>query len=264
MPRFPGPRLPGRRPRAEMPLVQLIPNAVTLIAIGAGLTAVRAAIHGNVHLAVGLIVLAAVLDVVDGRLARMLNSESAIGAELDSLADFFNFGVVPALVLYLWGLQDESDVGWAAVLVYAVCCALRLARFNVGVKSEAGNDPAFFTGVPAPMGALLVMLPIYVSAAWPDPIRFHGIAVSLYMVLIGALLVSTLPTWSTKKMTIYADHARLALAGGAVIAAALYAFPWVTLVVMVLTYLASLPFALRAYRRRITLPNPSEENPDEA
>lgn len=255
MPRLPG----GRRPRAEMPLVQLIPNAVTLIAIGAGLTAVRAAIHGSVHLAVGLIVLAAALDAIDGRLARMLNSESAIGAELDSLADFFNFGVVPALVLYLWGLQDERDVGWAAVLIYAICCALRLARFNVGVKAEAGSDPSLFTGVPAPMGALLVMLPIYVSAAWPDPIRFHGIAVSLYMAVIGALMVSTLPTWSTKKMTIYADHARFALALGAVVAAALFTYPWVTLVVMVLVYLASLPFALRARRRR----RPFQTTPEE-
>lgn len=257
------PRLQGRRPRAELPLVQLIPNAVTLIAIGAGLTAVRAAIYGSIHLAVGLIVLAAALDAIDGRLARMLNSESAIGAELDSLADFFNFGVVPALVLYLWGLQD-GDVGWAAVLVYAICCALRLARFNVGAKSEAGGDPSFFTGVPAPMGALLVMLPIYVSAAWPDPIRFHGLAVSLYMAAIGGLMVSTLPTWSTKKMTIYADHARFALAAGAVVAAALFTYPWVTLVILVLAYLASLPFALRAYRRRIPVPNPSEEKPDEA
>lgn len=257
-------RRTGRRPRAEMPLVQLIPNAVTLVAIGAGLTAVRAAIHGSVHLAVGLIVLAATLDAIDGRLARMLNSESAIGAELDSLADFFNFGVVPALVLYLWGLQDERDVGWAAVLVYAICCALRLARFNVGVKSEAGNDPSFFTGVPAPMAALLVMLPIYVSTAWPDPIRFHGLAVSIYMALIGGLMISTLPTWSTKKMTIYADHARVTLAAGAVVAAALFTYPWITLVVLVLAYLASLPFALRAYRRRAVFPNTPEEQTDEA
>ncbi len=258
------PRFPGRRPRAEVPLVSLIPNAITLIAIGAGLTAVRAAIHGNVTVAVGLIVLAAALDAIDGRLARMLNSESAIGAELDSLADFFNFGVVPGLVLYLWGLQDERDVGWAAVLVYAICCALRLARFNVGAKSEAGSDPSFFTGVPAPMGALLVMLPIYFSAAWPDPIRPHGVAISLYMAAVGAMMVSTLPTWSTKKMTIYADHARLALAAGAVVAAALFTYPWITLVVLVVAYIASLPFALRAYRRRIPVPNPSEEKPDEA
>jgi CDP-diacylglycerol--serine O-phosphatidyltransferase len=256
-----------RRPRAKMPLVQLIPNMITLTSIGAGLTGVRAAMHGQFRLAVTLIVLAALLDAIDGRIARILGSESAIGAELDSLADFFNFGVAPALTLYLWGLQGDRDVGWAGVLIYAICCALRLARFNVTAKSETGGDPRFFTGVPAPAAALLVMLPLYLaygSASGLDPLRLPVIGISSYMVAIGALMISTLPTWSTKSVTIYADHARLALGAGAVIAALLVTYPWAMLVVAVAIYLISLPFAWRAARARRAAAPRTEETSDDA
>ena len=150
-------RRPDDAPR-DLLVLKLLPNFVSILALCSGLTAIRYAIAGNFTLAVLLIGVAAALDGLDGRLARMLKSESAIGAELDSLCDFVNFGVTPALVLYLWGLRPETSLGWIAVLVYAVCCMLRLARFNVGSKVSVGEvaEKTSFNGVPSPAGALLV------------------------------------------------------------------------------------------------------------
>lgn len=150
-------RKPVEEPR-ELLLLKLLPNLVSILALCSGLTAIRYAIAGNIAIAVFLIGVAAILDGLDGRLARMLKSESAIGAELDSLCDLVNFGVTPALVLYLWDLQAEAQLGWIACLVYAVCCMLRLARFNVGSKSPGeAAEKTVFIGVPSPAGALLVM-----------------------------------------------------------------------------------------------------------
>lgn len=159
------PRTPTDPPR-ELLLLKLLPNLVSILALCSGLTAIRFAIAGNFGLAILLIGTAAALDGLDGRLARMLKSESAIGAELDSLCDFVNFGVTPALVLYLWGLRAETSLGWIAVLVYAVCCMLRLARFNVGSRVE--GEPAektVFIGVPSPAGAMLALVPMYLVLA---------------------------------------------------------------------------------------------------
>ncbi|HOZ33815.1 MAG TPA: phosphatidylcholine/phosphatidylserine synthase, partial [Tabrizicola sp.] len=154
-------RRPADEPERELLLLKLLPNLVSILALCAGLTAIRFAISGNFAMAVLLIGTAAALDGLDGRLARMLKSESAIGAELDSLCDFVNFGVTPGLVLYLWGLRAETSLGWIAVLVYAVCCMLRLARFNVGSRQvgEAAEKTTFI-GVPSPAGAMLVLVPI--------------------------------------------------------------------------------------------------------
>src|SRR5690606_37515156 len=156
----------ARRPRfRQIPVRLLVPNIITLLALCAGLTAIRLTIEGRLEWALGAIVFAAMLDGVDGRLARMLKGQSRFGAELDSLADFVNFGVVPGLILYFWGLNDLGSVGWIASLVFAICMVLRLARFNVMADDPtkpawAGN---FFTGVPAPAGAIIVMLPIYLN-----------------------------------------------------------------------------------------------------
>src|SRR5438874_5417469 len=155
-----------RRPRFRpIPVRMLVPNVITLLAICAGLTAIRLSTEGRMELAVAAIVFAAVLDGLDGRVARMIKGQSRFGAELDSLADFVNFGCAPGLILYLWGLHDLGNVGWIAAMVFAICGALRLARFNVMIDDPnrplwAGN---FFTGIPAPAGALVVMLPIYVD-----------------------------------------------------------------------------------------------------
>lgn len=222
-----------RKSRKELPLVQFLPNLLTVAALCAGLTAIRFAILGHFAMAVALVLAAAVLDGLDGRLARLLHSESEIGAELDSLGDFVNFGVAPALVLYLWGMDTMQSGGWIAALIYVVCCLMRLARFNIG--SRAAVEPTHFTGVPSPAGALLVMLPIYVAFIWPLVVC-PAQALALYMVGIGALMISRLPTPSFKKTTVYAEHARFVFVGFVALVAALLTYPWITLMVMSLAY----------------------------
>src|ERR1700751_3526025 len=194
---------PRQRGRFRLiPVRTLVPNLITLLALGAGLTAIRLAVEDKLELALAAIVFAALLDGIDGRIARMLKGTSRFGAELDSLADFVNFGVAPALILYFWGLHDLKSAGWIAALVFAICAGLRLARFNVMIDDP--NKPAwagnFFTGIPAPAGAITVLLPIYVS--------FLGVPVSLitiwltffYTLAIAFLMVSRLPVFSGKRV----------------------------------------------------------------
>src|SRR5215510_13111549 len=197
-------RLRERRRRFRaIPVRVLLPNLITLLALCAGLTGVRLAIEGKLEWAVAAIVFAAMLDGIDGRVARMLKGTSRFGAELDSLADFFNFGVAPGLILYFWGLHELGSIGWIAAMVFAICAALRLARFNVQIEDP--NRPAwagnFFTGVPAPAGAITVLLPIYLGFL-QVPVRETALLVValIYTFAIGGLMVSRLPVLSGKKM----------------------------------------------------------------
>ncbi|MFC3087841.1 CDP-diacylglycerol--serine O-phosphatidyltransferase [Tabrizicola soli] len=234
------PRTPTDPPR-ELLLLKLLPNLVSILALCSGLTAIRFAIAGNFGLAILLIGTAAALDGLDGRLARMLRSESAIGAELDSLCDFVNFGVTPALVLYLWGLRAETSLGWIAVLVYAVCCMLRLARFNVGSRVE--GEPAektVFIGVPSPAGAMLALVPMYLVLALDHAVVLPPQLVALWMVAIGALMISRVRTPSLKRIKVSTDHARYVLVGLVVVVAALLTYPWVTLLTLSLAYLGAI------------------------
>eukprot|EP01035_Chromulina_nebulosa_P035288 gene35288-47418_t len=194
------PKTPEMRRRRfrPIPIRMLVPNVITLLAIGAGLTAIRLSTEGRMELAVAAIVFAAVLDGLDGRVARMIKGQSKFGAELDSLADFVNFGVAPALILYFWQLHDLNNVGWIAVMIFAICNSLRLARFNATLDDP--NKPAFaanfFTGVPAPLGAITVLLPIYLSflgMAMPP-----AVLTALFTLLIAFLMVSRLPVFSGK------------------------------------------------------------------
>jgi CDP-diacylglycerol---serine O-phosphatidyltransferase len=235
-------RKPVEEPR-ELLLLKLLPNLVSILALCSGLTAIRYAIAGNIAIAVFLIGVAAILDGLDGRLARMLKSESAIGAELDSLCDLVNFGVTPALVLYLWDLQAEAQLGWIACLVYAVCCMLRLARFNVGSKSPGeAAEKTVFIGVPSPAGALLVMSPIYLAFTSDDAVHLPPLIVAAWMVGIGVLMISRVRTPSLKRITIAADHARYALVVAVVFVAALLTYPWITLLATCMSYLAGVLF----------------------
>lgn len=235
-------RKPVEEPR-ELLLLKLLPNLVSILALCSGLTAIRYAIAGNIAIAVFLIGVAAILDGLDGRLARMLKSESAIGAELDSLCDLVNFGVTPALVLYLWDLQAEAQLGWIACLVYAVCCMLRLARFNVGSKSPGeAAEKTVFIGVPSPAGALLVMSPIYLAFTSDDAVHLPPLMVAAWMVGIGVLMISRVRTPSLKRITIAADHARYALVAAVVFVAALLTYPWITLLATCMSYLAGVLF----------------------
>lgn len=236
-------------PRSELSLQQLLPNLVTVGSICAGMTAIRVMFQGQIELAVALIGLAAILDGLDGRLARLLDSESRIGAELDSLADFLNFGVVPGLLIYVWALHDKQNAGWVAILVYAICCVLRLARFNVQSRSDIPAPPQrYFTGVPAPAGALLVMMPLFASFAVPGSIQWHPLAVALYTVAVGGLMISRVPTFSFKGEKFRAEQAKYIVLGFVVVVAAMASYPWSTLVVIDLLYLGTIAVSWRAAR----------------
>lgn len=236
-------------PQAEFSLFQLLPNALTILAICAGLTAIRFGVQGDYVVSVLLIIGAGIIDGIDGRLARLLRSSSKMGAELDSLADFLNFGVAAPLTLYFWALQDMRGLGWISVLVFAICCVIRLARFNVSAKSDEPSDSAYFQGVPSPAGALLVMLPMYLSFAIADRAVLPDLVICLHMVLVGLLMISRLPTWSFKTTKISRENVKFFLVGVAVFGAALFSFAWLTLIVLCLGYVAMVTWAWIDARR---------------
>ncbi|EKD61487.1 MAG: CDP-diacylglycerol/serine O-phosphatidyltransferase [uncultured bacterium] len=237
------PKEPVQRGRKKLHLVQLIPNFMTIGALCAGLTAVRFAIEGRFGLAVALIIVAAIMDGLDGRLARLLKSESDMGAELDSLCDLVNFGVAPALIIYLWALQGMRAEGWIACLIYAVACLLRLARFNIGNR-QPDNDSNSFQGVPSPAGALLVLLPIFLSNALGDGSAYATGLVALWMAIVGALMVGRFRTPSFKKATIYAENVSFVLLAFVGLVAALLTYPWTTLALADGAYLLAIVYSL--------------------
>ena len=245
-------REPRRRRFRAIPIRLLLPNMITLLSLCAGLTAIRLALEGRIEWALGAIVFAAVLDGVDGRVARLLKGQSRFGAELDSLADFVNFGVVPGLILYFWGLNELGNIGWIAALVFAICMSLRLARFNV--MADDPNRPVwagnFFTGVPAPAGAIIVLLPIYVTLLGMP--RLTTLA-CLYTLVVAFLLVSTLPVLSGKKLgTRVAPNMVLPVFLVVVLfVALLLSYPWYVLTIGSLAYIASLPFGWMSYRQHM-------------
>lgn len=228
----------------------LVPNIITLLALCAGLTAIRLAIEGRIELALGAIIFAAVLDGVDGRVARLIKGQSKFGAELDSLADFVNFGVVPALILYFWKLNEIANVGWIAVMVFAISMGLRLARFNASLDDP--NKPAyaenFFTGVPAPAGALCVLLPIYLSLLGAPALPATVIAI--YVLAIAFLLVSRLPVFSGKKISTRVPREMVlpVIVVTVLFFALLIGYPWYVLSVGTILFLASLPIGWWSYR----------------
>jgi CDP-diacylglycerol--serine O-phosphatidyltransferase len=223
--------------RTEFHLIQLLPNLLTVAAICAGMTAIRFGVDGNYLRAVQLILFAAVLDGLDGRLARLLNADSTMGAELDSLADFLNFGVAPVFVLYYWVLQDVKQIAWIAALIYALCCVIRLARFNVAKKSDDEDDGEYFTGVPSPAGALLVMLPMFISFGLEDAPDLPGILLCIHMVAIGLLMISPVRIWSFKSTKISRENVKFFLIGMAIVGVAVLTFAWITLSVLCLAYI---------------------------
>src|SRR6266700_3851336 len=198
-----GPDRPTLRRRFRpIPVRTLVPNLITLLALCAGLTGIRFAVEGRTDIALGAIVFAAVLDGIDGRVARMLKGTSRFGAELDSLADFVNFGVAPGIILYFWGLHEIKSAGWIAAMVFAICAGLRLARFNVMLDDP--NRPAwaanFFVGMPAPGGAITVLLPIYLYFLGLPHLAFAAPLVLFYTLAIAFLMVSRLPVFSGKRV----------------------------------------------------------------
>jgi CDP-diacylglycerol--serine O-phosphatidyltransferase len=240
----------------EIPLRMVLPNLVTVLAICAGLSGIRLAFEGRFETAVAMVLIAAFLDGIDGRLARMLKATSKFGAQMDSLADIVNFGVAPALVLYAYLLDRAGSPGWIAALMFAIACGLRLARFNV--LDEDADRPAwqaeYFVGVPAPAGAVVVLLPVYlifIGVLTPD--RTLAFVASAFTILVAFLLVSRLPVYSGKKIGIPGDKVLPLILGIALMLLLLFEFPWETLSLSVLAYLVFLLFSARAYARRARL-----------
>ena len=235
-----------------LPLVQLLPNLVTLLGLCAGLTSIRYVLQDAYHIAAALLVLAALVDGMDGMLARMLNAASSFGAELDTLSDFVCFGVAPGIFVYHFLLSGLPGLGWLFVLVYVICACLRLARFNVNRDTPQPPGRAHFVGVPAPAGAMLALLPVYLTlAGWVD-MRDWPAAVAVYVTVIGLLMVSRLPTPSPKGLTVQRNRAIWVLLGVAVFAGALAMRPWTVLLLTDLVYLALLAQGSWAHRRRLT------------
>lgn len=229
----------------------MLPNAITAAALCAGLTGIRFAIEGEWPYAILAVILAAVLDGVDGRIARLLNAQSRFGAELDSLADSLSFGMAPAIILYLWSLQDLERVGWFAALAFAICCALRLARFNarIDVDDQPHRSAGFLTGVPAPVGAGLAFAPFYLWMATGNDDFRDPLVLSVWISLIAVLLISNMATLSWAAIRPRRD-VRLGLIAFAALAfAALLLEPWWTLTAISAGYLLLMPYALFKYGR---------------
>lgn len=242
-----------RRRFRAIPVRTLVPNVITLLALCAGLTAIRFAVEGRLEWAIAAIVFAAALDGIDGRIARLIKGQSRFGAELDSLADFVNFGVAPGVLLYFWGLYELGNVGWIASMVFAICAGLRLARFNVAIDDP--NRPAwaanFFTGVPAPAGAITVLLPIYVNFLGVTQSAVMAVLALIYTLMIALLMVSRLPVFSGKKLgTRVAPEVVLPIFVIVVLfVAVLISYPWPVLTIGTLCYLGSMPLGWLSYRK---------------
>ncbi|WP_280262189.1 CDP-alcohol phosphatidyltransferase family protein [Nocardia wallacei] len=235
----------GRRRRT----IRLLPSIVTILALCAGLSAVKFALEGSLSTAIAMIGAAAVLDTLDGRLARMLSATTKIGAELDSLADAISFGVAPALVIYVTFLRQDS-AGWIIALIYAVSIVLRLARFNTLMDDDTRPDWAreYFVGVPAPAAALIAMLPIAVHEEFGDGWWNNFPVVAVWTVVAALLAVSTVPTLAMKSVSVAPQAAALLLVLTALAAAALVTYPLILLMVLVGLYLIHIPFAWRSQR----------------
>lgn len=244
-----------RRPRSPrlrgLPFNRLIPNILTVLALCAGLTAIRFALQGKWELAVFAIVIAGIFDTLDGRLARLLGGATQFGAELDSLSDFISFGVAPAVLIYAWSLQHAKGIGWVLAMVFAVCSALRLARFNtkLGVSDMPRWAYNFFTGVPAPGGAGLVMMPMMLSFQFGAGFFNQPAVNGVFMAVVAGLMISRLPTYSFKQFKVPHRMVLPMLLLVGLLAAMLITNLWLTLSLVGAAYMISLPLSVRAYRK---------------
>ena len=241
---------PRKKRLKDLSINRMIPNILTLMALSAGLTAIRFGLDGRWAHAVIAIVAAGILDGLDGRIARLLKGSSKFGAELDSLSDFVCFGVSPPLVLYLWTLRDAGRFGWVLVMLFAICCGLRLARFNVMLEDHDASDweSRFFTGVPAPAAGGLVLLPIVLSFQLGDSIFREPWVAGLFLFVIAGLMVSSIPTYSFKKLKISRKWILPTMLITGAVAVFLINAPWLTLSVIGAVYLGSIPLSIRAHR----------------
>jgi CDP-diacylglycerol--serine O-phosphatidyltransferase len=238
----------------EIPLRMVLPNLITVLAICAGLSGIRMAFENRFETAVVMVLIAAFLDGMDGRIARLFKASSKFGAQMDSLADIVNFGVAPALVLYAYLLDRAGSPGWIAALLFVIACGLRLARFNVldDDKERPAWQGEYFVGIPAPAGAAIVLLPAYLGFMGVETERPLVIATCVYTVLVAVLMISRLPVYSGKTVgkRISIDRVVPLLFGLVFYALLIVIYPWETLSVSVVAYLLFLPLSARAYSRR--------------
>ncbi|HEX5536245.1 MAG TPA: phosphatidylcholine/phosphatidylserine synthase [Sphingobium sp.] len=237
--------------RRGITLRQVAPNAVTAMALCFGLTGVRFALQEQWEAAVAAVILAGVLDGLDGRIARLLRGESRFGAELDSLSDNVAFGVVPAIIIYLWSLQYMPKLGWVVALAHALMCALRLARFNarIDMDDQPHKSAGFLTGVPAPSGAGLAFVPLYCWFVTGEPVFRAWYVVAPWSAFVAFLMISNLATFSWSALRLRRSIRLEAIAVAGLLAAMLLTAPWLTLLLMSLAYLAMIPFGVASYSR---------------
>lgn len=233
-------------------LHRLLPNLMTLTAMAAGLAAIQFAWDNNWERAVAAILIAAILDALDGATARLLKATSEFGAQLDSLSDFLAFGVAPSIILYSWILEESGKVGWIAMIVFAAASALRLARFNSTQGTLPDWKKKFFSGVPAPAGAGLALLPLMIWFQLPDgfmeEFRFASPLIALWTIFIAAMMVSRIPTFSTKMIRVPAKLGMPILAMAVLLIAALVHAPWLTLTILAVIYISMIPFSIQKFR----------------
>ena len=255
-----------RRKRPEwLHINKMIPNFLTILAISAGMSAIRFGLDDRWEPAALAILAAAILDALDGRIARILKGASKFGAELDSLSDFISFGVAPAMMLFLWSMHDAGRFGWMLVMLFSISMALRLARFNTMLEDEdlPSWTKNFFAGTPAPAAAGLVLMPMILSFQFGDEFFRQPLVVSFFLIGVSALVVSAIPTFSFKKIKVPSNRVVPAMIIAGAFVTALVSAPWTTLSWVLIVYLATIPFSIKAYRKRMAEePLPQSKSPE--
>lgn len=243
-------RTDKRRRLTEQPVSRLFPNMVTLAGLCCGLSAIRFALLDKWELSVSFIIAAALIDGMDGRIARMLGATSLFGAQLDSLSDFVCFGIAPALILYMWQLHDIHGIGWAVTLFFCVCTALRLARFNTGLFDDNTRpwEKKFFVGVPSPAGGILCLLPLVVALQYPE-LKLPTAYSAVYIVMVGTLMASRIPTFSGKKVRIKHEMIPFFMLGGGAVITLFIIEPWMSIMAFGAGYLCSIPISSMVWKR---------------
>lgn len=230
----------------DLSISKLVPSTLTLLGLCSGATAIRFALVADWHTAVACVVLAMIFDMLDGRAARMFGADTRFGAQLDSLADLVSFGVAPGVIMYVWSLSRMGAAGWIAALIFCACSAIRLARFNVQTVRDEGATKAnpYFTGLPTPAAACMMLLPMLISFQWNGDIVREPWVVGTMIAITSALMVSRLPTPSIKYMRLQREHRFLAGVCGGILAMLLIIWPWATLTGGLLIYVATIPVAM--------------------
>jgi len=245
---------PRRKFKESFPFYRLLPNIITITALCFGLTAIKYGLEGNWEQSLLFLIISAFLDGMDGRIARYLNVTSDFGANLDSLADFIDFGIAPALIIYMWALTDLQikALGWGVVLIFAICGAMRLARFNVGLKSpQSSIQKQFFTGVPIPIGGILAIVPMMISFEFPaiNFVKYPEFNI-VYLLSIAVAMVSKLPTFAIKNIHISKENVKLVLASIGVLIVFLIVKPWITIIIFCLLYIVSIPISVVVFYKK--------------